>query len=147
MALPHSSLDEFLEEIIDMRVLILTVEFPPFLVGGLGRHTADLSRALTDDGHIVDVVTAVRTGSGVNEARSASPTVYRGVCSPAPDSWQQWFLCANMAMIRTLYEIPERRWDVIHIHERSSVYAAQVATRICNAPAVYARLILDHSGA
>ncbi len=40
-----------------MRVLMLSWEYPPHVVGGLGRHVAALARTLTAQGHQVHVVT------------------------------------------------------------------------------------------
>ena len=40
-----------------MRTLILSWEYPPRIVGGLGRHVHRLSTALAEAGHEVHVVT------------------------------------------------------------------------------------------
>ncbi|MBC7476398.1 MAG: glycogen/starch synthase, partial [Candidatus Sericytochromatia bacterium] len=39
-----------------MRILMLTWEYPPKVVGGLARHVEDLSNALVRAGHDVHVV-------------------------------------------------------------------------------------------
>jgi glycogen synthase len=40
-----------------MRILLLSWEYPPHVVGGLGRHVAALARTLVAQGHEVHVVT------------------------------------------------------------------------------------------
>ncbi|MDQ2959367.1 MAG: glycogen/starch synthase, partial [Actinomycetota bacterium] len=40
-----------------MRVLIVSWEFPPLMVGGLGRHVGELAPALAELGHQVRVLT------------------------------------------------------------------------------------------
>src|SRR5680860_1467401 len=40
-----------------MRILLLSWEYPPHVVGGLGRHVGALARSLAIEGHEVHVVT------------------------------------------------------------------------------------------
>lgn len=76
-----------------MRVLVLSWEYPPNIVGGLGRHVADLVPALVQQGVEVHVVTP-RLAGGENVERSPGLTVYRvdPPASVAPDfytgAWQ-----------------------------------------------------------
>lgn len=120
-----------------MRVLLLTIEYPPHLIGGLGTHTADLSMALAAAGHEVDVVTVdPRSTSPSVEARGRV-RVHRGVCSPYPKTWEQVVPCANIAMERVVYEMDQRRYQIIHMHERSSLFSAQTAARRFSVPVVY----------
>lgn len=55
-----------------MRILMLSWEFPPKVVGGLARHVEELSVALVKAGHDVHVVTADAEGAPASE-------VYRGI--------------------------------------------------------------------
>jgi glycosyltransferase involved in cell wall biosynthesis len=120
-----------------MHVLLLTVEYPPHMVGGLGRHTADLSLALAAQGHLVDVVTVDPTGRSPGVEERGRLRIHRGVCAPYPEAWEQAFPCANLAMQRALYAMGDPNWDVIHFHERSALFAAQTALGIRDAPVVY----------
>lgn len=49
------------------RILMLSWEYPPRIVGGIARHVAELSRALADCGHVVDVLTAHHPGAPEEE--------------------------------------------------------------------------------
>ena len=65
-----------------MRVLIITWEFPPYVVGGLGKHVAELVPHLgglpSDDGElIVDVLTTRYAGGDAVEKLNQYTTVYR----------------------------------------------------------------------
>ncbi|MGW3793415.1 glycogen/starch synthase, partial [Micromonospora arida] len=50
-----------------LRVLMLSWEYPPVLVGGLGRHVHALSVALAAAGHEVTVVTRHSDGAPLEE--------------------------------------------------------------------------------
>ncbi|MGW1450606.1 glycogen/starch synthase, partial [Micromonospora sp. NPDC002411] len=50
-----------------LRVLMLSWEYPPVLVGGLGRHVHALSVALAAAGHEVTVVTRHSEGAPLEE--------------------------------------------------------------------------------
>ena len=53
-----------------MKILVLTWEYPPKVVGGLARAVADLSEALAIKGHDVRVVTSDYQGSIAEEIRN-----------------------------------------------------------------------------
>lgn len=59
-----------------MRVLTLSWEYPPHIVGGLGQHVADLAPALARQGVEVHVVTPMRQG-GASEERQGGLFVHR----------------------------------------------------------------------
>jgi len=50
-----------------MRVLMLSWEYPPVMVGGLGRHVHALATALAAGGHEVTVVTRHAPGAALDE--------------------------------------------------------------------------------
>ena len=52
-----------------MRVLMLSWEYPPHVVGGLGQHVADLAPALARRGVEVHVVTPMRQGGDCAQIR------------------------------------------------------------------------------
>jgi len=69
------------------RVLMLSWEYPPRIVGGIARHVAELSQALAERGLVVDVVTAHHPEAEVQEEIPASSgegivRVLRGAAQP-----------------------------------------------------------------
>lgn len=60
-----------------MRILLLSWEFPPHVVGGLGKHVADLTPALTAQGIEVHVVTPQLRGGAETEEICSGLIVHR----------------------------------------------------------------------
>jgi glycosyltransferase involved in cell wall biosynthesis len=54
-----------------MRALLLSWEYPPRIVGGLGRHVAALTAALDRGGHVVDVVAREHPSAPPSERHGA----------------------------------------------------------------------------
>ncbi len=79
-----------------MRILMLSWEYPPYIVGGLGRHVAEIVPALVQAGIEVHLVTPRWAGDETQE-ESAGLTVYRvePPSTSAPDfytkAWQTNF--------------------------------------------------------
>ncbi len=59
-----------------MRVLVLSWEYPPHVVGGLGRHVADIVPALAELGITIHVVTP-RWAGGAPQEKNGNLTVHR----------------------------------------------------------------------
>ena len=57
-----------------MRVLMLSWEYPPYIVGGLGRHVAEIAPALVQAGIEVHLVTP-RWAGGAPQEESTGLTV------------------------------------------------------------------------
>lgn len=68
-----------------MRLLLLSWEFPPHIVGGLGKHVADLAPALAAQGIDVHVITPNLRGGAEVERLCERATIYR---VPAFDTTQ-----------------------------------------------------------
>jgi glycosyltransferase involved in cell wall biosynthesis len=60
-----------------MRILMLSWEFPPHMVGGMGKHVMDLAPALARQGLEVHVVTPLLRGGAAHETTSAGVYVHR----------------------------------------------------------------------
>ncbi len=71
-----------------MRVIMLSWEYPPKIVGGLSRHVYDLSRALAASGTRVDVITCDFPDAPATETEGAL-TVHR-VNVPPGDDFVHW---------------------------------------------------------
>ncbi|QUH04625.1 glycosyltransferase family 4 protein [Saccharopolyspora erythraea] len=110
-----------------MRVLMLSWEYPPVVVGGLGRHVHALARTLAGQGH--DVVVLCRQPAGTDpETHPACDTVVDGVRlvrvaeDPPHLTFERdlvaWTLAMGHAMVRAGHRLL-RGWrpDVVHAHD------------------------------
>lgn len=111
-----------------MRVLILTWEYPPNVVGGLGKHVAELVPALARLGLEMHVATPRMEGGELRETTPEGITIHRvdaPAAAEAPDihtkAWQ---------FNRALEGMLERLWaevggfDLIHAHDWLTSFAA-----------------------
>jgi glycogen(starch) synthase len=105
-----------------MRVLLLSWEFPPLLVGGLGRHVHALSTALAEAGHEVTVVTRHAPGAppeelvdGVHVVRAPEDPLHVPASGP---TLLAHVISANHAMTRAALRVAGGgRYDVVHAHD------------------------------
>ena len=110
-----------------MRVLMLSWEYPPVVVGGLGRHVHALARTLAGQGH--EVVVLCRQPAGTDPGtHPATDTVVDGVRlvrvaeDPPHLTFERdlvaWTLAMGHAMVRAGHRLL-RGWrpDVVHAHD------------------------------
>ncbi|MFY1702560.1 glycosyltransferase family 4 protein [Micromonospora sp. WMMA1923] len=104
------------------RILMLSWEYPPVLVGGLGRHVHALSIALVAAGHDVTVVTRHTEGAPIEEYADGVRIV-RAAEDPvtfplATDSLLAWTMAFNHTLTRAALRATEAdSYDVIHAHD------------------------------
>jgi glycogen(starch) synthase len=111
-----------------MRVLLLSWEYPPVVVGGLGRHVHALAGRLAEHGH--DVVVLCRQPSGTDavthpttETVVAGVRVLRVAEDPPHLTFERdlvaWTLAMGHAMLRTGHALLSGGWrpDVVHAHD------------------------------
>ncbi|BAX91700.1 glycosyltransferase family 4 protein [Mycobacterium shigaense] len=115
-----------------MRVLMVSWEYPPVVIGGLGRHVHHLSTALGDAGH--DVVVLSRRPTGTDPStHPSSDEMSEGVrvIAAAQDPHEfgfgtdmmAWTLAMGHSMIRAGLSVKKpgsgRPWrpDVVHAHD------------------------------
>ncbi|MCP8967133.1 glycosyltransferase family 4 protein [Ectobacillus ponti] len=101
-----------------MQILLLAWEYPPALVGGLGRHVHELSKAVAAQGHTVHVITAGEDGAQGYECKEGVH-VHR-VCSRhgGREPFSAWIEGLNDAMM----ECADRLcagicFDTVHAHD------------------------------
>lgn len=134
-----------------MKILMISWEYPPVVIGGLGRHVHHLSTALAAAGH--DVVVLSRRPTGTDP--STHPTtdeVHEGVrvIAAAQDPHEftfstdmmAWTLAMGHAMIRAGLAIKSpgsnRPWrpDVVHAHDWLVAHPAVALAEFYDAPIV-----------
>ena len=102
-----------------MKILMLTWEYPPRIVGGIARVVHDLSKRLIKDGHEVTVVT-YRDGDTPYYENDKGVDVYRvDNYMISPNNFIEWIMQLNFNMVAKASEIIEKqgKFDVIHAHD------------------------------
>jgi len=102
-----------------MKILMLTWEYPPRIVGGIARVVHDLSKRLIKDGHEVTVVT-YRDGETPYYEDDKGVKVYRvDNYMIKPNNFIEWIMQLNFNMVAKASEIiaKEGKFDVIHAHD------------------------------
>ncbi|MFE9959887.1 glycosyltransferase family 4 protein [Micromonospora sp. NPDC005299] len=123
------------------RILMLSWEYPPVLVGGLGRHVHALSVALAAAGHEVTVVTRHAEGApleeyadGVRIVRAAEDPVTFPL---ATGSLLAWTMAFNHTLTRAALRAAESGgYDVIHAHDWLVAHTAMTLREHLDVPLV-----------
>ena len=121
-----------------MKILMLTWEYPPRVVGGISRVVYDLSRTLLKDGHDVTVVT-YKEGDAPDFEDDKGVKVYRvGNYMINPNNFIDWIMQLNFNLVAKANEIiaKEGNFDVIHAHDWLVAYAAKNIKKFYNIPIV-----------
>jgi glycogen synthase len=140
-----------------VRVLMLSWEYPPLVVGGLGRHVDSLARALAAAGHDVRVVTRGLNAPGVGESGAVDPDIPNHWTGPELHDgvrvWRAavdriaidftietllaWSQAAEHSLVRAALPVV-RRWrpDVVHAHDWLAAQTGVTLAQVTDAPLV-----------
>ena len=121
-----------------MKILMLTWEYPPRIVGGIARVVHDLSHRMIKDGHDVTVVT-YKDGNAPYFEDDRGVKVYRvDNYMIQPNNFIDWIMQLNFNMLAKANEIiiKEGKFDVIHAHDWLVAYAAKALKESHNIPIV-----------
>lgn len=121
-----------------MKILMLTWEYPPRIVGGIARVVHDLSKRLIKDGHEVYVVT-YKEGDLPEYENDKGVQVYRVEnYNINPNNFIDWVMQLNFNLVAKANEIiaKEGNFDVIHAHDWLVAYAAKTLKHSFNIPLV-----------
>lgn len=121
-----------------MKILMLTWEYPPRIVGGISRVVHDLSHKLIKDGHEVTVVT-YKEGDLSYYENDKGVKVYRvDNYMITPNNFTDWIMQLNFNLISKATEIIAKgeKFDVIHAHDWLVTYAAKTLKQAYNIPLV-----------
>ncbi len=122
-----------------MRILLLSWEYPPRIVGGLGRHVYRLSTAFAAAGHDVHVVTREHPDAPMEEIREGVHVVRAGEYPPIVpfDDLFPWVLAFNLAVQQKAAQVLlEHEIDVVHAHDWLVAYAAAGVRDVFDVPVV-----------
>ncbi|MCL4297826.1 MAG: glycosyltransferase family 4 protein [Anaerolineae bacterium] len=124
-----------------MQILMLSWEFPPNVVGGLGRHVAELSPALVQKGLTVHVVTPTTNEQNAGVTAENGMTVHR-VFAPTmgvetTDIYQQ---ARELNQVLTDYvrqiSATADPFDLVHVHDWLTSFAGIALKQALNIPLV-----------
>ncbi|SIS07091.1 glycosyltransferase family 4 protein [Williamsia sterculiae] len=131
-----------------MRILLVSWEYPPVVIGGLGRHVHHLAESLATAGHDVAVLSRRPGGSDAATAPTTD-TVVNGVrvVAVAEDpaefgfatDMMAWTLAMGHAMVRAgLRLLSNGGWvpDVVHAHDWLVAHAAIAVAEFADLPLV-----------
>ena len=121
-----------------MKILMLTWEYPPRIVGGIARVVHDLSHRMIKDGHDVTVVT-YKDGNAPYFEDDKGVKVYRvDNYMIHPNNFIDWIMQLNFNMLAKANELisKEGKFDVIHAHDWLAAYAAKALKESYNIPIV-----------
>lgn len=121
-----------------MKILMLTWEYPPRIVGGIARVVHDLSKRLIKDGHDVTVVT-YREGELPYYENDKGVEVYRvDNYMITPNNFIDWIMQLNFNLVAKASELiaKEGNFDVIHAHDWLVANAAKTLKHAYNIPLV-----------
>ena len=121
-----------------MKILMLSWEYPPRVVGGISKVVYDLSHELVKNGHEVTVVT-YKDGNVAYEQDDDGVMVYRvDNFMINPNNFIDWILQLNFNMIAKTSELINKfgKYDVIHAHDWLVAYAAKTIKHSYEIPMV-----------
>jgi glycogen synthase len=110
-----------------LRILLLSWEFPPHLIGGLGRHVAELAPALGEQGVEVHVITPRLSAGAEQEQIAERVTVHRVPLEIGEDdNLVASSRLANAALERKAHQLSAALggFDLIHGHDWLVAYAS-----------------------
>ena len=110
-----------------MRVLMLSWEFPPKIIGGIARHVYDLSKAMAKQGDEVHVITCGVQGAQEFEVVNGV-NVYRVVMNnPSTPDFLTWVMQLNLNMIEQANKLALAgvTFDIVHAHDWLAAYAGK----------------------
>ncbi|MCA1831921.1 MAG: glycosyltransferase family 4 protein, partial [Actinomycetota bacterium] len=122
-----------------MRILLLSWEFPPRIVGGLGRHVYRLSTALAEAGHDVHVVSRDHPDAPQQEDLDGVHVVRVGEFPPLVPFKDlfPWVLSFNVGVQQEASRLlMEEQFDIIHAHDWLVAYATAAVKDLFGVPVV-----------
>lgn len=109
-----------------MRVLMLSWEYPPVVVGGLGRHVHAIAVELVRQGHDVTVVSRHQAGAALDEVVDGVRVLRAPEDPPAfpMSDLLAWSQALNHALLRAVLRSDLATPDVVHAHDWLVAHAA-----------------------
>lgn len=122
-----------------MKILMLTWEYPPRVVGGISKVVYDLSHKMVKEGNEVTVVTYKEGNNVKYYENDKGVEVYRvDNYMIRPNNFIDWIMQLNFNMITKANEIINKngKFDVIHAHDWLVAYSAKSIKESYNIPLI-----------
>ena len=121
-----------------MRILLVTWEFPPETVGGVGAHVDGLSKSLAKDGHEVCIFTLAAPGIVEDQILAGVRIIRADIDLPwLPENDAVGFVSSgNHHITALLAQLDDWRPDVVHAHDWRSAWAGHTLATLCAVPLV-----------
>lgn len=122
-----------------MKILMLTWEYPPRVVGGISKVVYDLSHKMVKEGNEVTVVTYKECDNVKYYENDKGVEVYRvDNYMIRPNNFIDWIMQLNFNMITKANEIINKngKFDVIHAHDWLVAYSAKSIKESYNIPLI-----------
>ncbi|MDA2967014.1 MAG: glycosyltransferase family 4 protein [Actinomycetota bacterium] len=121
-----------------MRILLVTWEFPPETIGGVGAHVDGLSKSLAKDGHDVCIFTLSAPGIVEDQVVAGVRIIRADVDLPwFPEDDAVGFVSSgNHHITALLAQLDDWRPDVVHAHDWRSAWAGHTLATLCAVPLV-----------
>lgn len=110
-----------------MRILMLSWEFPPKVVGGLARHVHDLSLSLAKRGEDIHVITCGVQGAPEFEICEGVKVHRVPTSNPTAPDFLTWVLQLNLNMVEQANKLKESglSFEIIHAHDWLAAFAGK----------------------
>lgn len=121
-----------------MRIMMLTWEYPPRIVGGIARVVHDLSHVFAKQGHEVHVIT-YKEGNTKEFERDGEVFVHRIETYPInANNLIDWVMQFNFCVIEKAADVIKKfgKFDVIHAHDWLVAYSARALKNSYKIPLV-----------
>lgn len=121
-----------------MRIMMLSWEYPPRIVGGIARVVHDLSHNFARQGHEVHVIT-YQEGDTKEFEKDGDVYVHRVANYPInANNLIDWVMQLNFCMIEKAADVIKEfgKFDVLHAHDWLVAYAARALKRTYKLPLV-----------
>ena len=116
------------KQVKPLRILMVSWEYPPKIVGGLGRHVEGLSEALIKRGHQVTVVTA-DTPKAQEREINHGVEIWRAMPHhPPARDFIESVMQLNFNMVEKVISLSDsaNQFDVVHVHDWLGAYAGKL---------------------
>lgn len=116
------------KQVKPLRILMVSWEYPPKIVGGLGRHVEGLSEALIKRGHQVTVVTA-DTPKAQEREINHGVEIWRAMPHhPPARDFIESVMQLNFNMVERVISLSDsaNQFDVVHVHDWLGAYAGKL---------------------
>ncbi len=120
-----------------MKILMLSWEYPPRIIGGISRVVYELAQNLGRCGNEVHVLTCWEPGTAEHE-QDKFVTVHRvHVYNNASNNFVEWVMQLNFAMIEYAVDLVKNiKFDIIHGHDWLIAYTARVLRKSFGLPLI-----------